>query len=210
MYLNRYSLRIPEGKERTSGYVEIDHGTQYTLVLKNDRDVDCDAEVKIDGKCIGEFRIEANKSIRLERPVNSDGKFTFYRSGSREAKKARLGNVSQRDLGLISVTFKPEIKIEEVVPVPGTRYYNNPYIDCTYYGSTTTCVDGSFSTTACNYNSGGTGLSGHSGQGFGYARGINIDYSDITTINIRLVERDEDDIRQLHSCRSTPIPPPVE
>jgi hypothetical protein len=107
MYLNGYSVRIPEGLEQ-NGYVELRHDTQYRLMLRNSHKTRCDARVEVDGKCIGTFRLDANESIVLERPAHDRGRFTFYKDGSRAAKKAGLSNVDPWHKGLVSVTFSPE------------------------------------------------------------------------------------------------------
>src|SRR3990167_10124375 len=102
-YWNNFSVRIPEGREN-GGYVEMEHGKQYSLVLRNDHGVPCDAKVDIDGKTVGTWRIYASGSIQLERPANDDGRFTFYRAGTPEAQQAQLPRGSN-DLGLVRVTF---------------------------------------------------------------------------------------------------------
>jgi len=183
MYLNQFSIRVPEGHERTSGYVEMEHCKQYTLVLRNDHDMRCDAEVSIDGKTIGTFRIAARSNIRLERKPDDDGRFTFYRMGSSEAERAELGNVSASDLGLIRVIFTPEEQW-------------------------TTTHAGSGVIVA--WTAGGTGLSGHSNQSFRTVGDICYDYSRQTTIHLRLVAARNDEPRPLCSTMtSNPIPPPV-
>lgn len=109
MYLNDFSVRVPGGRESGSGYVELKHGQKYSLVLRNSRNVRCDAKVEIDGQHVGTWRVDANGSISLERPVHDDGRFTFYAVGTREAQQANL-NEGSSELGLIKVTFTPELK----------------------------------------------------------------------------------------------------
>ena len=110
MYLNKFSARIEGGKEDHSGYVKIPHRKKYKIVLKNDWDEPCNARVKVDGKDIGEgqsFRIPARGSMRLERPVNDDGCFTFFRSDSAEGEASGVSDISVSDRGLVEVTFTP-------------------------------------------------------------------------------------------------------
>lgn len=118
MYLNKFSARI-NGKGEDSGYVEMKHGETYTIVLKNDHNVRCDATVEVDGKDIGTFRIEAHSNIYIERPSNEQKKFTFYQLGTSEATQSGLNKVEKNEMGLIKVTFKPE-KIWHVAAVAPT------------------------------------------------------------------------------------------
>jgi len=78
MYLNDFSMRVPEGKELPGGYVELEHNTQYTLNLRNNRGTRSKAEVYIDGRHVGSFRLKAHARLKLERPAHDDGLFTFY------------------------------------------------------------------------------------------------------------------------------------
>jgi len=233
MYLNSFSVRVPEGSEKTSGYVEIEHGKKYTLVLRNNHWVCCDAQVSIDGKDIGTFRVDPCSSIRLERMPDDDGRFTFYRKGSKEYIKSDLDNVSIEDLGLIRVTFTPEkdsLEIDEVLwtdetllnvndetlwnvnePL-GDKIYCGDVLDNITYSACTHRRDSGVTAQNCSISSGGTGLSGHSNQGFISVGSIQKDYSQQTTINLRLVERKNrsEDPRPLKPVmRSNPVPPPV-
>ena len=236
MYLNQFSVRVPEGTEKTSGYVEIEHSKQYTIVLRNSHSARCNAEVSIDGKDICTFRIAANSTMRLERKPDDDGRFTFYRLGSNEGQKADLENIAVSDLGLLKVVFTPE-----TMPVTTYTYYPNPIWIEPYHpvwvqpdpylthSGTITYGQNSASTTytanphggvACiNVAScavsdcapGGTGLSGHSGQGLIDVDDMCLDYSQQTTIHLRLIEASRNDgPRPLRPVmNSSPIPPPV-
>lgn len=114
MYLNDFSLRVPEGKELPGGYVELEHDTQYTLSIKNNRSVRARAEVFVDGKSLGVFRLRPNYTLRLERPAHDSGRFTFYELGTSEAKAAQLDDGP--DIGLVRVVFTPELKTTVVLP----------------------------------------------------------------------------------------------
>ena len=221
MYLNSVSVKVIGGSERTSGFVEIAHGTQYSISLRNDHDVRCNAEVNIDGKNIGTFRLAANSTIRLERKPDDNGRFTFYRLGSEEATKSELGSVSTSDLGLLKVVFTPEIKPVTTYTHHYGTYTTEPLGDGTtdapyIWRDTVTCKGSSVSFTA-NYCStqdcapGGTGLSGHSDQGFIEVADMCLDYSKQTTIHLRLVEASKtNEPRPLTPVmNSSPIPPPV-
>lgn len=52
------------------------------------------------------WRIGARSSIRIERPVHDNGKSTFYRVGTVEARKA--GVIESETAGLLRAVFKPE------------------------------------------------------------------------------------------------------
>lgn len=109
MELNGFGVTVPQGKETPEGYVELEHGTKYTLALKNTRSVRCDARVEIDGKHVGSWRVKPNTVIVLERPLHNAGKFTFYRVGTVEADKLGMSK-SNPERGLLRVQFIPELK----------------------------------------------------------------------------------------------------
>jgi len=186
MYINSFSVRIPEGKETHSGYVEMQHGKTYTLVLRNARDVRCDARVEVDGKDVGTWRIPAHSSISLERPANDDGKFTFYRLDSQEAKQ--VGLKDDMYAGLVQVTFTPEKHfISTPIYAKGMCDGSQKRIRGNYYlGDDNSILEGSAAISS-SYKAGGTGLSGRSNQVFVDAETIVYDYSQRTTISLRLV-----------------------
>lgn len=199
MILNNFSVQIPEGNENVSGYVEMKHGKQYKIQLRNFHNVDCDAEVSIDGQVIGCFRINAKGSLSLERPVNDNGKFTFYESGTIEANKAQIKSGNSFN-GLISVTFTPEKNIRPLqantISVRRLTHYGTgtPFSINTNTTSTTVNLEGFTNlsgdvtyTSSNSYSEGATGLSGNSNQQFQYVEALDYDYSLQTTINLRLV-----------------------
>lgn len=172
MYLNRFSVRI-NGKSEESGYVEMEHDETYSINLRNDHDVRCDAEVEIDGKHVGTFRIGAKSNLRLERPANEQKKFTFYELGSYEARKSGIDKLSKNEMGLVKVTFKPEKKyvVNEV------HHYWHPMTTTTWetpkwtYGDNTWgngVYGGSYRSENINYcNAGNDSLSGTLGVAAG-------------------------------------------
>lgn len=205
MYLNDFSVRIPEGVETSGGYVEMRHGQVYRLVLHNGRSVRCDARVEIDGKHVGTWRINAYQSITLERPVHDQGRFTFYKLGTPEASQVGLSE-HDPNLGLVKVTFTPEAQIIYTVT---TSYYTaqpkglEPQWQTTYDSGTSRSYAGQ------SRSAGGTGLSGHSGQEFTNADYITYDYTQETVIHLRLVAvNGESGPRPLTSF-STPVPPRI-
>lgn len=207
MYVNQFSVRVVGGHEVAGGYVEIDHGQQYSLALHNHRGVACDAVVEIDGKPVGTFRLGGYGQVTLERPVNDEGRFTAYHVGTVDGAKVGLqaGAVGN---GLIRVTFTPE-KIPQPVHVPVEQFcYPLPTIQ-TQRGipgvkgvTVTACM--------CAGREVGTGLSGHSGQEFQPVGPLDYDYAGQTVIHLRLVGRPcaSSDPRPL-SPFTSPVPPPV-
>lgn len=220
MWLNQFSVRIPEGHEDSGGYVELPHNTPYTLVLRNNRNVRCDARVEVDGKHVGTWRIPSLSNISLERPVHDTGRFTFYKLDTPEAQQAQL-NGGDPNLGLVKVTFTPDVFVSRQMPqttYTGSRVPKSPRptipsppIEWQYkdnWNTARTVADGSLACyNVASRSAGGTGLSGQSGQHFHNAEHINYDYSQQTVIHLRLVCKDGG-ARPLTSF-STPVPPTV-
>lgn len=206
MYLNDFSVRVPEGNETSGGYVELAHNTQYNLVLNNNRNVRCDARVEIDGKHVGTWRIGNRDTLRLERPAHDDGHFTFYKVGTAEAGRIGL-DTGDPNLGLVKVTFTPEKQ-----QGPQVKEFHS-YRSAGAHGVTVTDWAGDAPVamagvaTYTSRSAGGTGLSGKSNQQFTSVHELDYDYSKQTVIHLRLVTA-SDEPRPLTSF-STPIPPSV-
>lgn len=196
-----YSVEIPEGDERSEGYIGLPHNTEYSLKLRNHNSTRCDAHVTIDGEHVGTWRVNANASIRIERPADVQRKFTFYKLGTPEAKKANLK--SNEDLGLIAVKFTPEVEV-----VRGSRGWNGELPGI--YGATFNSGEPSLRSYggAKGMSAGGTGLGASSGQTFGSALPIVYDRDKEVTIHLRLACVEKEDIIPLRK-RSTPVPPPL-
>jgi len=110
-----FEIEIPEARLRSNGVYEITHATPYTIVLANqNRELRCDAKVWIDGMQVGTWRIDRASSIRVERPVNDTGRFTFYQLGTPEAHRAGL-DANNPAIGLIRVKFMPETHREPML-----------------------------------------------------------------------------------------------
>lgn len=87
-------------------YVSLPPHTEYKLKLTNNHHTRCDAEVSIDTVKVGNWRINANSSIVVERPEHAQRKFTFVGENSKIARNT--GAVSGSDVnGLVGVVFKP-------------------------------------------------------------------------------------------------------
>lgn len=233
MRVGNFSLLVPEGRERDSGHVELPHGQVYKLKLMNHtRDRRCDAQVMVDGKEVGCFRVSKGGWVEIERPVNDQGKFTFFKADSSEAEAAGAGKVDKDLRGLIQVVFKPEKKpvtrsiLDNAVPTcrmghmspargPGGQSqlmgWSSP--DCAgdaqlrAFGpeqAEKTC-GGIFPQNSA----GVTGLTGHSSQTFYEVPNLDYDTSQEVTISVRLVCCNE--VRPLESIvKNNPVPAAVE
>ena len=209
MFLNSYSVRVTNGKEVENGYVEMAHGAQYEIVMRNAHSVICDAEVSIDGKPVGTFRIPAMGSITLERKPDDRGKFTFFKEGTSEAFQAQIESGNPNN-GLVQVVFTPERKTEYVTYVGRTwnDHWNKDFYGNNsgypYYETNNTCFCAMASPSS--RSAGGTGLTGYSNQNFHSVESLDYDYSGRTVITLRLIAVEKTGIRPL-SGTSNPIPP---
>ena len=209
MRVGNYSVLIPEGRERDSeGHVVLSHGTQYHIRLGNhDYGSRCDAELKIDGKDMGSFRIQAGQTITLERPVNETGKFTFFESGSAQAAEAGGDSVSREDRGLLTVIFRPEKKriVAELTSASVMKSASRSR-GC---GQSAGGIHSSLGAVPQNCSAGITGLTGHSTDQYTTVQNLDYALNEEVTIHLRLVCGS--DVRPLSAVsRSNPIPPPVD
>lgn len=175
MRVGNYSVLVPEGIERDSGHVGLEHGKQYTLRLMNHDHRRCDAEVVVDGKAMGTFRLHGHGQATLERMPDDHGRLTFYSTGTADAEKAGEAGIATVERGLIQVRFVPEKRpvepIRTVAPI-GARPM----------GLTRSYADREEKTAG-----GITGLSGHSDQQFVTVGAIDREESAAVTISLRLV-----------------------
>lgn len=208
--LNGFRVSVPQALSETSeGHVRLHHGQHFTVQLHNGHrnyngSMPCDAEIILNGKSVGTFRISAGQTITIERPSNDTGAFTAYNEDSNEAASIGIDRNSQ-SLGLIEVKFRPgnHRRRAEVV-IPAWNSYETPNI--TYRGgSSCYCA-----TRSCNATPKGMGigLSGHSNQGFTTVD--DLEYTEATTsIFLRLVSSSEpryDSPRPITPVYSTGVP----
>lgn len=201
MRIGNCSVLIPEGRERGSGHVHLNHDTVYTVKLSNHwQDRQCDAEVSIDGKSVGCFRLERGGSVTLERGIGDSGRFTFLKADSADAADAGVDQIGKCDRGLVVVKFhvgrKPEPKpVTEKVYVPypvyppyppPTEWTSPPRRYHWYIGGAGGSVNYA-SVAPPEVSAGITGLTGYSNQEFISCSSIEYDLSEETTINLRLV-----------------------
>lgn len=174
-----FRVNIPQGNHLPSGHVEMRHQDQYSIGLTNDAREQCDAHVVIDGKHVGTWRIPPCATVNIERPADDNGRFTFYRLHTSDGRRSGLRN--DEDLGLITVTFTPEIK------------QKLPSWD-----------EGPLGIMFSN-RQGGTGLSGASAQRFSVAESIELDHVRKEIVHLRLIAIEASS----RPLRSLSLKPPV-
>lgn len=98
-----FTVRIEPSKfVDAENNVYMRHGDQYSIFLFNDNEFRrASVEIFIDNIKVGRFRIESDSGIRIERPVNDTGKFTFYEYGTPEGFHSGI----HRGMGFISCRF---------------------------------------------------------------------------------------------------------
>jgi len=227
MFSHGYSVRIVGGREVSngSGYVKIGDQDRYSISLRNTHDTRCDAQVTIDGECVGTWRIPANSSIHIERPADTAQLFMFLKRESSLGIKGELDRISKEKLGLISVTFTPEyltpmVTVQKVYRESSSRLCDD--VRWEYYADTSpsfnncekavTTQEVTSTSPLDNVSAGGTVLTGCSHQTFTYADDILLDHDSAVVINLRLVvDNDERGVQvtPLRKRHSTPIPPPI-
>lgn len=118
-------------EEDRAGNVRIPFNSEYTIFLKNKHDRRATAKVKLDGETIGEFVVNAHKSLELKRPESHNAAFKFVHIDSDDSRKEGKSRKEDGTNGLIEVEWKLERKEEKVkvqkeyIPMP----YPVPYIE---------------------------------------------------------------------------------
>ena len=205
---NGYMVSI-ENHRVEDGYVSMCDGEQYKILLGNFHPKRCDAQVFIDGKEVGCWRLGPNETVGLERPPNRHKHFTFYRVGTQRAREVGIQTGAFSN-GVIRVVFLPEkvaspIYLEEFyLSIPSGPHMN--------------FAAQSMSMTRMQREEGGTGLSGRSKQDYHLAKDLVTDKTKSVSLSIRLVcsrgdESSGDEIEALVSKPSgvvIPPPPPVK
>lgn len=191
--LRGYALRIPGKREKPYGYVQMEHGEQYRIALSNNTYIRCEAQLFIDGKEIGTWRLGSFDRIILERPPDDRACFTAYLLHSKEGRQVELED--NADLGLIKAVFTPELIEPQPRPVAkgGAQTYatlgthweetaSGAEYEAVYFASAMPSAAAPM----------GTGLSGHSDQEFRTVESLKLDYGKAVTLYLRLMNtRDE-------------------
>lgn len=116
-------------EEDRAGNVRIPFGSEYTIFLKNKHDRRATAKVKLDGETVGEFVVNAHKSLELKRPESHNAAFKFVHIDSDASRKEGKSRKNDGTNGLIEVEWKLERKTEKIkyVPRPRKEYIPVPY-----------------------------------------------------------------------------------
>lgn len=215
MYTNGFGVTVPEGIETGDGYVKMRHGVQYTVVLINNYrggfgGIPADADVSIDGKHIGTFRVGAGSRITLERSPIDSGRFTAFRADSYEGRQIGA-NPRSENAGLVKVVFRPGRVKDRVVPaVVRPNPWSDPFPPL-YRGAggVEKCCSMGMDLGPCS--AAGTGLTGHSNQRFTDVEELDHLGYEPVTIYLRLVVEDGDAPRVLKTTpsRESPYPRPL-
>ena len=229
MFLNGFRVSVPESQEETSdGYVVLRHNQNFSIRLHNSHKFNgsckpADAEVYVQGKHVGTFRVPYGQTIIIERSVDDNGKFTAYRNGTYEAQLAEI-DAGDPNNGLIKVVWKPGYKysrrtiyddiINDNISISWSGLGTTD-VNSTHYLDSGTCTNCCTDTIGCSttrgLSGGGVGLSGHSDQTFSEVDSLTYDEPE-TTIFLRIAFRDE--IRSIkqkrHKVYSTRVPRPLK
>lgn len=201
-----FAVCIPEGEKTSDDYFLLTHNQHYSVCLRNYSIRKCDADIEIDGKDMGTFRIPPNSSATFDRPAHDDGRFTFYELMSKEGNS--VGLKANQNLGLVSVTFRPEHFEEKFCLRMGVPRSDHESDD----GDPQHGKDSS-KIFAAIPRAGGTALTGKSEQRLNDAEQIKHDPHATVIIHLRLGARvvsHPSEPRPLTSHpRSNKIPPPL-
>ncbi len=109
--LGEFSATVLGVPTDSKGYTIMEHGQMYTLKLESHHPPQrkCDAEITIDGKVVGTWRLggQQPRTIHVERPGDVAKHLTFYLANSKESKKAGISS-GKSENGLITVKFVAE------------------------------------------------------------------------------------------------------
>jgi|SRR5579871_579423 len=195
-------------------YVPVNNGSHYKIRVSNFHNKRCDAIISVDGEDIGTFRLRSYQVASIERPGDTDKKFTFYREDSTIAQISGVEEGKEQN-GLISVRFIPERSRKIYVQTIGPEYQSKGFRlgspsglpqapsglltsaapASSYQGNQSTYLKSSSQPVSMampmaseqKYSSGATVLKGKSYQEFGIADDMDLDYSKEVIIMVRLV-----------------------
>ena len=200
----------PAPQETGDGYVGLRHMQTFALLLGNPNPVQADAEVRVNGKSVGVFRLRMWGEMRLERPENDPSRFTAIVTRTREAWAAGLAAGDEQN-GLIEVTFKPE---RPQPPVVRPSWSNSIRREGVYYGDPQASLDEpqyrsarGMSASGMPTKEMGVGLSGHSSQTFTRVAALDYDETGIVKISLRICELAGSPVstQSVHPIREEPV-----
>lgn len=181
-------------------YVPIRHLEEYKIKLYNNRDVRCDAILSINGKEVERFRINGNSSITIERPSDTQRRFTYADEKSSQARNYGM-QIGNKNNGLISVIFKPEKQtfkyslLNTGMPIKkkSKLLSNNINHSDNFYSNSYESYNLNCENTK-QFSSGGTLLGKHSDQNFTTTASIyDYDFNNITELSARLITNKQKD-----------------
>ena len=208
---NDFSLEIllngicaPKHLVDRANYFSLHHGDEYKIRLLNNKSVRADAHVYIDGERVGVWRLSPHKPISIERPSDSNKKFTFLKENTCDAHDGGIESGKEAN-GLVKVIFKPEkyhncdcalfdYDENEVYKTMHNQSYSSLSAKSKRSMNFSNSLDSyrgdisTNSTNSTNFSAGGTALGTHSFQQFGNTSQLyDIDYANVTTLLARLV-----------------------
>jgi hypothetical protein len=232
MRVDNFSAVLQPGNELPSGYVELQHGQTYAIRLTNFwPDRRADAEVEVDGKLAGCFRVNPGNSILIERPSNEARLFTCYGVDTKEGVQTGLHKVDNVHQGLVRVTFKAEPqrtstpvetlqRADHEEKTSGGLYskgirtrggWSGQSVGGQHTNSNPTMRSRGFqSLPSPQAQAAGTGLSGHSNQTFVQAVEIIYDETTTTIISLRLVALLDQPSELQPAPKANPVPGPLK
>jgi hypothetical protein len=195
MKISGFMLAIPEGRELTSGHVEMKHGQTYRIRLGNFFSTRCDAILRIDGETVGRWRLESGQCSTIERPATSNGKFTFLVLDSVRGQ----GLKRNTETGLIVAEFYPE----DPEPLEETVLFAKPRMMEEQPPTHNLPENAEIDT----HDAGGTALTGHSNQAFKPAPSMRVFDTPLAVISLRLVARKS--LFRFGWPKANPVPEPL-
>lgn len=227
--LGDFAVSIVEGEKIDGDYFLLDHNQNYSIGMRNYCHRCCDADIEIDGKDMGTFRVPPYAQMVVERPAHDEGKFTFYELMSKEGNS--VGLKANQNLGLVRVTFRPEKEREFLLYGANPNETSNATLamgeppsglgvgdDSTRLGASNPNRSAAPAETGALSNvnlprAGGTGLAGKSDQKLENAEEIEYDAHASVVIHLRLgarVKPVDTGPRELKPHpRSNKVPPPL-
>ncbi|XP_035690481.1 uncharacterized protein LOC118425622 isoform X1 [Branchiostoma floridae] len=188
-------------------FVEMDHGSSYRIRLTNSHLSSCEAQLDIDGKDVGTWRLEPGQQVELERPEEEQMCFTFF--STRLAPPDSGIRRGEEENGLVQVTFTPEKMREERTKVKDP-YRGGDQVagdDTSSSDSSSDDEDEPFrSDTPLNWSSGATALQGVSRQEFEQVEAeMEKDEEKRVIMILRLVARTDAPTVQVSSAPVKPL-----
>lgn len=194
----------PQPHETGDGYVGLQHMQTFVLRLCNPNEVRTDAEVRVNGKSVGAFRLPMWGEMRLERPENDPARFTAIVTRTREAWAAGLSAGDEQN-GLIEVTFRPEKPRSPISRVQPLRSSFEEGFTKSAEEDTSPATYGALSRgSSAHRKEMGIGLSGHSGQSFTTVAALDYDETGIVRISLRICEMADSPTQNVHPIREEP------